>query len=95
MRFEQERALRDLALAVLAARTGLVTLAANAGSTTIVDARLRHDSPIVLQATTASAAVELGNGTLHVSEAGRVNGSVTITHANNAQTDRTFRFFIG
>lgn len=95
MRIEAERDLRRLTLQVLATRTTLVTLTANAASTTLSDARLRADSPVLLQPTTANAAAELGNGTLYVSETGRVNGAVVITHANNALADRTFRVLIG
>jgi hypothetical protein len=40
--------------------------------------------------TTANAAAELGNGTLHVSA--RAKGSFTLTHANNAQPDRSFDY---
>jgi hypothetical protein len=38
--------------------------------------------------TTANTAAQLGNGTIYVN--GRANGSFTLTHANNAQTDRIF-----
>ena len=75
---------------------GTVTLAANVATTTLTDARLGFETNVVLVPTTANAAAELGAGTLYISETGRVNESVVITHANNAQTDRTFRFsFIG
>lgn len=39
---------------------------------------------------TAHAAAEWGNGTMYISDIS--NGSFTVTHANNAQADRTFRF---
>lgn len=94
MRAENERDQRRLIMQALAERTGLVTLAASAGSTTLVDARIRYDSPVVLLPVTTNAAAELAAGVLHVSETGRVNGSVAIMHANNAQTDRTFRYLI-
>lgn len=74
--------------------TGTVTLSASVASTTLTDSRIAFDSAIVLVPTTANASAEIGNGTLHVSETGRKNGSVVITHANNAQTDRTFRYAI-
>lgn len=73
---------------------GLFTLTANAASSTMTDDRLSVDSTVILIPTTANAAAELGNGTLYMSETGRVNGSITITHANNAQTDRTYRICI-
>jgi hypothetical protein len=94
MRADDDREQRRLVLRTLAERTGLVTLTANAGSTTLVDARIRHDSPVALLPVTTNAAAELVAGLLHVNEAGRVNGSVAIVHANNAQTDRTFRYLI-
>ena len=71
-----------------------VTLTANAASTTIEDARLASTSALVFDPLTANAAAELAAGTIYVLAAGRLNGSATITHANNAQTDRTFRLLI-
>jgi len=37
-----------------------------------------------------NAATEVGNGTIRVSTV--ANGSFTVTHANNAQTDRMFLY---
>ena len=74
--------------------TGTFTLTANVASSTLTDSRIAVDSTIVLVPTTANASAEIGNGTMFISETGRVNGSVQITHANNAQTDRTFRYAI-
>lgn len=71
-----------------------VTLTANAASTTIADARLANTSALVLDPMTAQAATELAAGTVYVLAANRSNGSCVITHANNAQTDRTFRLLI-
>ena len=73
---------------------GLFTLSASVASTTFIDDRISVDSTVVLVPTTANAAAELGAGTLYMSETGRVNGSIVVTHANNAQTDRTFRVVI-
>lgn len=73
---------------------GTFTLTASVASTTLTDSRISVDSTVVLVPTTANAAAELGNGTLYMSESGRVNGSIVVTHANNAQTDRTFRIVI-
>jgi hypothetical protein len=70
--------------------TGSLTLAASAASTTIDDPRATAGSVILLMPTTANAAAELGNGTLHVSA--RAKGSFTLTHANNAQPDRSFDY---
>ena len=67
-----------------------VTLTPNAGSTTVnfVNCSVACGPiPIPLN---AHAAAEIGNGTLYISSI--TNGAFTITHANNAQTDRNFRF---
>lgn len=74
--------------------SGVFTLTASVASSTLTDDRIGFNSAIILVPTTANAAAELGAGTLYISESGRVNGSVVITHANNAQTDRTFRFIV-
>jgi len=63
-----------------------ITLTASAASSTLTDARIHPDSHIDLTPTTANAAAAVG--TTYVSA--RTTGSATITHANNAQTDRTF-----
>lgn len=73
---------------------GLFTLTASVASTTLTDDRISVDSTVVLVPTTANAAAELGAGTLYMAETSRVNGSIVVTHANNAQTDRTFRIVI-
>jgi hypothetical protein len=70
--------------------TGSVTLTANAASTTVAHVNFGVGSAPILTPTTANAAAEIGNGTLYVSARG--NGSFTITHANNAQIDRTFLY---
>ena len=64
-----------------------VTLTENAATTTLTDPRITADSVIVFMPTTSNAAAELG--TLYVT--GRKKGEATINHANNAQTDRTYR----
>ena len=74
--------------------TGTVTLQANAASTAVIDARIAFDSAILLMPRTANAAAEIGNGTIYVVASGRLNGTVAIAHANNAQTDRTFTYAI-
>ncbi len=66
-----------------------VTLTANVATTTVTDARLGVNSALNFMPTTANAAAEIGNGTLYVGT--RSNGSCVITHANNAQTDRTYK----
>lgn len=69
-----------------------VTLTANAASTTVTDARLSASSFIGVMPRTANAAAEIGAGTLYVSA--RANGSATLAHANNAQTDREYTLLI-
>jgi len=70
--------------------TGAVTLTANQATTTLTDARIGTDTVITLQPTTANAAAEIGAGTLYVSAV--TKGGLTLTHANNAQADRTFDY---
>ena len=73
--------------------TGEVTLTANQATTTLSDERIGTSSYIgMAQALTANAAAEQGNGTMFIGT--QTKGSATITHANNAQTDRTFRYVI-
>lgn len=72
--------------------TGEITLIASQASTVVSDARVDSDaSCVTLVPTTANAAAEIGNGTLHVTYASR---QFTVTHASNAQTDRTFRYVV-
>lgn len=73
---------------------GEVTLTAGAASTAVSDTRVSIQSVIVWHPKTANAAAELANGTMYVTDANIGSGTFTITHANNAQTDREFRFAI-
>ncbi|MEW6645375.1 MAG: hypothetical protein AB1586_33100 [Pseudomonadota bacterium] len=90
----QEKDLSRFALAIQqlgAGRTnaaGSVTLAANATTTTVSAPNCAAGSAVFLMPTTADAAAEFKNGSLFISAV--ANRSFTITHANNAQTDRTF-----
>lgn len=68
--------------------TGTLTLTANAVSTVITNSRVGGNSFLEFMPTTANAATEKAAGTMYVSN--RNKGEFTITHANNAQTDRTF-----
>lgn len=65
-----------------------VTLTANAASTVVTDALVNSESLIVLMPTTANAAAALA--TTYIATVG--DGTFTITHANNAQADKTFRY---
>lgn len=69
---------------------GTVTLTDNAASTTVSDNKFESGMVPVLVPTTANASAEIGAGTIYVSA--RAQGSFTLTHANNAQTDRTFLY---
>ena len=68
------------------------TLTANAASTTLTDPRLTAFSFVGFMPMTANAAAALA--TTYVTSANMNNGSWTISHANNAQTDKTFRLLI-
>ncbi len=70
--------------------TGSVTLTASATSTVVAEARSGPDSVVLFMPTTANAAAELA--TMFVSLRGKQ--TFTITHANNAQTDRTFKYVV-
>lgn len=69
-----------------------VTLAAGAASTTITDARISIVSYLQFTPLTADAAAEQASGNMYVSA--QQSGQATITHTNNAQTDRSFRVLI-
>lgn len=85
------QAIRDL-FAGRSNAVGEVTLTASAASTDVTAINVGADTKIFLTPTTANASAEFGNGTIYVSSVGQ--GTFTITHANNAQTDRTF-YWVG
>jgi hypothetical protein len=68
-----------------------VTLTANAESTTLYHPTLGYYTHVSLMPQTANAAAEIGAGTIYIAQATMKKGECVITHANNAQTDRTFR----
>ncbi len=71
---------------------GAVTLT-DSSSTTVVDDPLFESQQVpVFTPLTANAATEVGAGGMYVSA--RVNKQFTITHANNAETDRDFEYII-
>lgn len=92
--------LRKTVAAVNAALNGVnrtvgeVTLTANAATTTVTSPYVTEESHITLMAQTSNAAQELKSaGGIYVSA--RTNGtSFVLTHANNAQSDRTFSYAI-
>jgi hypothetical protein len=67
---------------------GTFTLTASAASSTLTDRRISAASHIALEPTTSNAAV--AKQTLYRSAV--TTGSATFTHANNAQTDKTFTY---
>jgi len=68
--------------------TGTVTLTANAASTVVSDNKFESAMVPVFTPMTANAAAAIA--TTYVSS--RDKGSFTLTHANNAQTDRSFAY---
>jgi hypothetical protein len=90
---------RDLARIVRAVRqlaegrsnaVGAFTLTAGAAGTVVTAPTCGTGSSVLVFPKTANAAAELGNGTMYVGTV--ANGSFTVTHANNAQVDRTFMY---
>lgn len=69
---------------------GDFTCGASSATTTLTDERIGGDSHITFTPLTANAAAEVAAGGFYVSA--RAKGSATITHANNAQTDRDFTY---
>jgi hypothetical protein len=67
---------------------GTVTLTAGAASTVVTSETCGDESVVVLSPLTANAAAALGTTSISVV----TNGSFTIAHANNAQTDRSFGY---
>ena len=90
------RTVRDVVNNMLIGKQNItldVTLTAGAATTVINDPRIGGTSRLSLDCPlTANAAAEIGNGTIYVSSIG--NKTATLTHANNAQVDRTFRIGI-
>jgi hypothetical protein len=85
-----------LALQQLAAgrsnAVGSVTLATGSATTTVATPNCAVGSTPILTPASASAAAEIGNGTMFVSTVAK--GSFTITHANSATAGRTFLYAI-
>lgn len=68
---------------------GTVTLTDSSATTTLTDRRIGTDSRILFMPTTSNAKDE---GTPYVTARGE--GTCTLNHANNAQTDRTYEYVI-
>lgn len=73
---------------------GEITLTAGAATTTLNDIRLSNQSVVTFDPKTANAAAEIYGATMYVLTANRGTGSWVITHANNAQVDRTFQYSV-
>lgn len=71
---------------------GTVTLTASQGSTTLADLRIGAGSVILLMPTTANAAAALA--TTYQTVPNATKGEAVLNHANNAQTDRTFKYVV-
>jgi hypothetical protein len=72
--------------------TGALTLTPSAGSTLVQSPYATAESVVVLSPLTANAAAELAAGGCYISQ--RIKGGFTITHANNAQSDRDFGYVL-
>ena len=68
-----------------------LTLTANAATTQLKWKGLSPQSVVQFDPKTANAAAEVANGTMYVLTANRGADIWTVTHANNAQTDRQFQ----
>jgi hypothetical protein len=68
--------------------TGTITLNINVTSTIVTTPLSNPTNVVFLMPTTAHAAAEVAAGGLYISNV--TYGQFTITHANNAQADRTF-----
>ena len=71
---------------------GEFTCTASAAWTAVTDFRCGKESVVLLIPTTDNAASEVGAGTIYISATNKQ--SFTVTHANNSQTDRTFRYIL-
>lgn len=89
------RRLRDALIQVRRGKlecVGEVTLTINVATTVINRKGLSNQTVVIFDPKTANAAAELYGGTMYVLTANRGTDSWTITHANNANADRTFQF---
>lgn len=98
---EWPRRITDVVNSILRGRTnnyGTVTLTASVASTVVSlpSGSLSIYSNIIFDPLTDNAADELYGGTMYVTAANRDvdNQQFTITHSNNSQADREFRYCI-
>jgi hypothetical protein len=71
---------------------GSVTLTTGQSSTTVTTANCAADSVPILVPASASAAAEIGSGTIYVGAV--ANGTFTISHENSAVIGRTFLYAV-
>lgn len=83
------RGVRDL-FAGRSNAVGSITLTASVTTTVVTAINCGEGCTPILTPMTAHASAEFGNGTIYVSAV--KNGSFTVTHASNSQTDRTYRW---
>lgn len=81
------QAIRDL-FAGRSNAVGTVTLRTSQTTTTVTALNCGAGSRVFLMPTTANAAAEFGAGSIYVGTV--ASGSFTITHASNANADKTF-----
>ena len=76
--------------------TGEVTLTTSTVTSTVTLAagRIGQDSLVMFMPTTANAATELAAGGMFVSSRSVADNLFRITHANNTQNDRIFKFML-
>lgn len=76
--------------------TGDVTLGTSTATSTVSLAvgRMGEESIILFMPTTANAATEFASGGMFVSSRSVSDNIFRITHANNTQNDRIFKFLI-
>jgi hypothetical protein len=74
--------------------TGTFTLTANSATTTVTLAagRLGENTVITYMPTTSNAAAAMTN--IYIASRSVADSTFTITHTNNAQVDRTFKFVL-
>jgi len=70
---------------------GSVTLTPDATTTSVSKSTINANAVVILTPQTANAAAALATTFVAVAENG---GSFVMTHANNAQTDRTFGYLV-
>jgi hypothetical protein len=78
------------------ATNAVITLGNGSATTVVTDRKFGIDSVILFQPMTANASAEVGAGTMHIktTDYNPRGNQFTINHANNSQTDRTFRYIV-